>query len=97
MKNISKLIAAAAFVAAVSPLAHADCHDKDGSGYMKKMDANSDGAVSKEEFTKSKEEWFAKLDADKDGKLNEKEFEAKKDGHSCGGDKEHDAEKKSAS
>jgi Ca2+-binding EF-hand superfamily protein len=40
---------------------------------MKMMDANEDGAVSKEEFMQAHEEMFATMDKDGDGKLGAKE------------------------
>jgi hypothetical protein len=40
---------------------------------MKMMDANEDGAVSKQEFMQAHEKMFAAMDKDGDGKLGAKE------------------------
>ncbi len=38
-----------------------------------KMDANNDGAVSKDEYNKSHADMFVKMDANKDGKVTKEE------------------------
>ena len=48
---------------------HGDHHHK----MWKKMDANNDGSVSKEEFDKAHGEMFTKMDANKDGKITKEE------------------------
>ncbi len=50
------------------------------------MDANKDGKVSKEEFTKHHEAMFEKKDANKDGVLDKDEMGKMMDGK-CGGAK----------
>ena len=56
---------------------------------MSMMDANKDGKVSKEEFTKGHDAMFAKMDANKDGVLDKAEMEKMMDGKcgegKCGG------------
>ncbi|MCJ8276989.1 MAG: hypothetical protein HRT44_10270 [Bdellovibrionales bacterium] len=59
------------------------------------MDANKDGKVSKEEWMKDKQQWFADMDTNKDGFVTMEEKKAhhkmkhakmmgdKKDGKSC--------------
>lgn len=51
---------------------------------MKKMDADEDGAISKEEFMQHHEKKFAKKDKNADGKLTEDEMKMMKEGK-CGG------------
>jgi hypothetical protein len=63
-------IAATSFVAA-------DHHRGPGHKMMmEKMDANKDGQISKEEWTKHHEEMFTKLDANADGNITKEEFQA---------------------
>jgi uncharacterized low-complexity protein len=49
-----------------------------------KMDADKDGAISKEEFMQHHEKKFAKKDKNSDGKLTEDEMKMMKEGK-CGG------------
>ena len=51
---------------------------------MKKMDADKDGAISKEEFMQHHEKKFTKKDKNADGKLTEDEMKMMKEGK-CGG------------
>ncbi len=51
---------------------------------MKKMDADGDGAISKEEFMQHHEKKFAKKDKNADGKITEDEMKMMKEGK-CGG------------
>ena len=51
---------------------------------MKKMDADKDGAVSREEFMKHHEMKFTQKDKNKDGQLTADEMKKKKKGK-CGG------------
>lgn len=93
-------MAAAAIIA--SPAAFADHHndgDMDGkkhhkSRMMDKMDANSDGAISKDEFMAAHEEKFNSMDADGDGAVTEDEMKAawkdKKEKWKDGKDEKHD-------
>lgn len=73
------------------------CGGKQG-GYMKMMDADEDGKISKEEFIKAHEAKFDKMDANDDGVLEADEMKmhhkrGMKDGEGkcgegkCGGDK----------
>jgi uncharacterized low-complexity protein len=57
---------------------------KCGGMMMKKMDADEDGAVSKEEFMQHHEKKFTKKDKNEDGKLTEDEMKMMKEGK-CGG------------
>jgi uncharacterized low-complexity protein len=50
---------------------------------MKKMDADEDGAISKEEFMQHHEKKFDKKDKNEDGKLTEDEMKMMKEGK-CG-------------
>lgn len=53
-----------------------------GSGHgMKKMDTNSDGEVSKDEFMTHKEMKFMMMDKNGDGKLTDDEMKHKKCSH----------------
>ncbi len=52
-------------------------HEHFPEEFFKKMDANNDGKVSKEEFTKSAEDRFAKFDGNKDGALEKKDVPEK--------------------
>lgn len=71
-------------------------HHKGNKGHhkdmWKKMDANSDGSVTREEFDKMHGGMFDKMDANKDGKITKEEMMAKhkekmgKKGDCCGGD-----------
>lgn len=63
---------------------------------FKKLDANSDGAISKEEYLASPrakenaeraEKSFTSRDKDKDGKLSKEEFTARPEGGRNGGDR----------
>ena len=56
-------------------------HDgkKDHHGkFLKKLDTNGDGAVSKDEFMSKQEEHFSKMDADGDGSVTADEMKAAK-------------------
>ncbi|MCC6597271.1 MAG: EF-hand domain-containing protein [Alphaproteobacteria bacterium] len=53
-------------------------HERSGHNMFEKMDADADGAVTKEEFVKAHEERFTKMDADGDGKVTKAEAEAAK-------------------
>ena len=61
----------------------------EGKCSMSMMDANKDGKVSKEEFTKGHDAMFAKMDANKDGVLDKAEMGKMMDGKcgegKCGG------------
>jgi hypothetical protein len=61
----------------------ADSHGKSCKNKMKKMDANEDGSVSKDEFMSHAEKKFSKKDKNGDGVLTEDEMKSKK-GHSEG-------------
>lgn len=54
-----------------------DGHHKHGAMF-EKMDANSDGVVSKDEFVQAHEEKFNKMDADGNGEVSKEEAEAKR-------------------
>lgn len=84
MKRTMILSMAAAAIMA-SPAAFADHHKERGDmegkkshkAYMlKKMDADGDGMISKDEFMAAHEEKFNKMDADGDGFLTEDEMKA---------------------
>ena len=81
MKKILLLAAVASFIGAQ---AYADDsadkaeHKKGGhhGQYMKKVDTNGDGKISKSEFLAEKERHFAKMDANGDGFLERGEMKA---------------------
>jgi Ca2+-binding EF-hand superfamily protein len=81
MKRLLMLAFCLAFTA---PVIAADKPKKDPEAAFKKLDKNSDGKVSKEEFTAGAkdaakaEKAFAKLDKDNDGSLTLEEFKARK-------------------
>lgn len=65
-------------------------------GHMKKMDSDSDGKVTKEEWTKGHDQMFSKMDKNSDGVVDADEANMKDCGKksSCG---DKHAEKKSCS
>ena len=52
---------------------HGKSHSCKHGKKWEKMDANSDGSVSKAEFEKAGADKFAKMDANKDGKVTKEE------------------------
>jgi len=83
--TILSVLALASFVNAADEGAKKEKPKMDPAKAFAKLDANSDGSVSKEEFLASPgakkdaakaEESFAKRDKDKDGKLTKEEFSA---------------------
>lgn len=48
---------------------------KGHSGWFQKLDKDSDGKISQEEFQKRAEEKFNKMDSDKDGAITEEEWQ----------------------
>ncbi len=52
-------------------------HEHFAEEFFNKMDANNDGKVSKEEFTKAAEERFARFDGNKDGALEKSDVPEK--------------------
>ena len=57
---------------------------KDGMCGMSMADANKDGKISKEEFTKHHDAMFTQMDANKDGSIDKDEMGKMMDGK-CGG------------
>ncbi len=91
MKKLTTILAALAlgtsfsFAADEKPAAGGDKPKRDPEAMFKKLDTNSDGTVSKEEFKESAmakkdatkaDEMFSKRDKDNDGKLSKEEFSA---------------------
>jgi Ca2+-binding EF-hand superfamily protein len=83
--TILSVLALASFVNAAEGDAKKDKPKMDPEKAFAKLDANSDGSVSKEEFMASPqakkdaakaEESFGKRDKDKDGKISKEEFTA---------------------
>ncbi len=76
MKKVLMLAVAVSAFSALPALAeHGPGH---GGKFFEKMDLDSDGSVTKEEFIKAHEERFAKMDANSDGKVTKEEAEALK-------------------
>ncbi|EOQ97531.1 EF-hand domain protein [Leptospira wolbachii serovar Codice str. CDC] len=79
MKKILTIFTSVAFIIATSVFAH----DHDGHGknamagdHFKKMDANSDNKVSKEEWQKFHDGFFTEIDKDADGSVTLEEMKA---------------------
>lgn len=79
MKKILTILTSVALVATASVFAH----DRDGHGrnamagdHFKKMDANGDNKVSKEEWQKFHDGFFTELDKDADGSVTLEEMKA---------------------
>lgn len=80
---MNKIILTLISVATVSVLGcaqngmhHKGEHKAKAHKMWQKMDANSDGSVTKDEFIKMHEEMFTKMDGNKDGKVTTEEMMA---------------------
>ncbi len=81
MKKILSILTVLTFVAVTSVFAHDhEGHGKNGMAgeHFKKMDANSDNKVSKEEWQKFHDGFFTELDKDADGSLTVEEIKSAK-------------------
>lgn len=88
MQRSKRLIAAAALVLSMSPLAHADPSSTNPDSWMALLrmdpmdamhliDTGNKGKVSKAEFMKFQEGFFARMDKNKDGFVSVQEWMAK--------------------
>ena len=84
------LLSCVFLLSACSHYGHKGHHGK--RDHWKTMDANSDGKVSKAEFTKAHEAKFTAMDANKDGSVTKEEKMAYKKGK-CTKGKKHDCSK----
>ncbi|MGQ0526898.1 MAG: EF-hand domain-containing protein [Alphaproteobacteria bacterium] len=79
MKKILMLSLAGVVLSAPAFAEHeAGASHKGGGNWFEKIDTNSDGSISKEEFFAPHEARFVESDADKDGKVTREEAEAQK-------------------
>lgn len=79
MKKVLMLAVLASAFSALPALAEDAAKGPGHHGrFFEKMDLDSDGAVTKEEFIKAHEERFSKMDANGDGKITKEEAEAMK-------------------
>ncbi|RFM34767.1 EF-hand domain-containing protein [Chitinophaga silvisoli] len=76
--SVSLLVACAFVSVSVNAQDHKD-HKKDPEKYIKKLDANNDGKISKDEADKAEKgklkDHFAKVDVNKDGFIDKAELE----------------------
>lgn len=64
----------AALLMGFAPLCAAQAQDMPGQRILQRIDANGDGAISKDEMTAARESLFKKLDRNGDGAIDEKEI-----------------------
>ncbi len=64
----------AALLMGFAPLSAAQAQDMPSPRILQRIDANGDGAISKDEMTAARERLFKKLDRNGDGVIDEKEI-----------------------
>lgn len=72
---MNKSIFAALIAASITFPVYAAAHGKDGQSKFDKLDADSNGTISREEFDAHRASMFSKADADANGSLNAEEME----------------------
>ncbi|RUX24288.1 signal transduction protein [Mesorhizobium sp. M7A.F.Ca.US.011.01.1.1] len=66
----------AALLVGLVPLRAAQAQDMPGQRILQRIDANGDGAITKDEMTAARQRLFKRLDRNGDGVIDEKEIES---------------------